>query len=93
MPHSTLTSRGRTTVPTAIRKQLGIRVGTRLAWHVMPDGLVIVRAKTRSLRDMAGLLKSKVHPGKKVSIEDMKSWRRTAPRPDAPATKPAARSS
>jgi len=38
------------------RPQLGLRAGTRLVWHVMRDGLVVIRAKTRSLRDMAGML-------------------------------------
>ena len=37
----------------------------------MPDGTIIVRAKTKSLLDMAGMLKA---PGKRVSVEDMSPW-------------------
>ena len=76
MPDSILRTKGRTTIPAQVREQLGIREGTRLVWHLMPDGSLIVRAKTRSLRDMAGMLKSKAPKGRKVSIDDMKSWRR-----------------
>lgn len=76
MPDSIITTKGRTTVPAQVREQLGIREGTRLVWHVMPDGSLIVRAKTGSLRDMAGMLKSKTHNSTRVSIDDMKAWRR-----------------
>jgi hypothetical protein len=42
-------------------------------WHVLPDGRLIVRAKTHSLLDLAGTLKS---PHKKpVPIEAMNPWR------------------
>ena len=73
MTESTITSKGQTTVPAQVREQLGAVAGTRLVWHVMPDGSIIVRAKTRSLRDMAGMLKAP--KGKKVSIDDMNPWR------------------
>ena len=39
----------------------------------MPDGTVIVRAKTQSLLDLAGALKAP--KGKKVRIEEMNAWR------------------
>ena len=59
MSESTITAKGQTTV--------------RLVWHVMPDGSLIVRAKTLSILDLAGTLKAPA--GKKVSIEDMNAWR------------------
>jgi len=43
-----------------------------LTWNLMPDGTAIVRAKTKSVLDLAGMLKAP--PGKKVSIEDMNPW-------------------
>lgn len=73
MPESTITAKGRTTVPRQIRERLGAGPGTRLVWHVMPDGSLVVRAKTLSLLDLAGSLKAP--KGKKVSIEDMNAWR------------------
>ena len=73
MPESTITAKARTTVPRQIRERLGAGPGTRLVWHVMPDGSLVVRAKTLSLLDLAGSLKAP--KGKKVSIEDMNAWR------------------
>ena len=73
MPESTITSKGQTTVPRQVREQLGAGPGTRLVWHVMPDGSLMVRAKTLSVLDLAGSLKSP--KGKRVSIEDMNAWR------------------
>jgi AbrB family looped-hinge helix DNA binding protein len=70
---STITTKGQTTVPRQVREQLGAGPGTRLVWHVMPGGGLIVRAKTHSVLDLAGSLKS---PKKKpVAVEDMNPWR------------------
>ncbi len=41
---------------------------------VMPDGTIIVRAKTKSVRELAGIVK--LPKGKRVAIEDMNPWRR-----------------
>lgn len=73
MSESTITAKGQTTVPRQVREQLGVGPGTRLIWHVMPDGSLIVRAKTLSILDLAGSLK--VPKGKRVSIADMNAWR------------------
>lgn len=73
MSESTITAKGQTTVPRQVREQLGAGPGTRLVWHVMPDGSLIVRAKTLSILDLAGTLKAP--KGKRVSIEDMNAWR------------------
>ena len=73
MSVSNLTVKGQTTVPQLIRDALHAEPGTRLHWHLMPDGTVIVRAKTQSLLDLAGTLKAP--KGKKVRIEEMNAWR------------------
>ena len=73
MPESTVTAKGQTTVPQPIRDALNAEPGTRLQWHLMPDGTIVVRAKTRSILDLAGMLKAS--KGKKVRIEDMNAWR------------------
>lgn len=73
MPESTITVKGQTTVPQPIRDALHAQPGTRLQWTLMPDGTIIVRAKTKSILDLAGMLKAPM--GKKVRIEDMNAWR------------------
>ena len=73
MSESTITAKGQTTVPRQVREQLGVGPGTRLIWHVMPDGSLIVRAKTLSILDLAGSLKAP--KDKRVSIADMNAWR------------------
>ena len=73
MAESTTTGKGRTTVRAAIRALLHARPGTRLVWSAMPDGTIIVRAKTKSILDMAGMLKAP--KGKRVSVDDMNPWR------------------
>ena len=70
---STITAKGQTTVRLRIRESIGAGQGTHLVWHVMPDGSVIVRAKTRTILDLAGSLKPA--KGKHVAIEDMNAWR------------------
>ena len=73
MTESTITARGQTTVPAEIRTLVDAKPGTRLVWSVMPDGTIIVRAKTKSILDMAGTLKAP--EGKHVSVADMNPWR------------------
>jgi AbrB family looped-hinge helix DNA binding protein len=73
MAESTITAKGQTTVPRQVRERIGAGPGTRLVWHVMPDGGLIVRAKTRSVLDLAGSLKAP--KGKRVPIEAMNAWR------------------
>jgi AbrB family looped-hinge helix DNA binding protein len=73
MFESTITVKGQTTVPQPIRDALQVQPGTKLQWTLMPDGTIIVRAKTKSLLDLAGMLKAP--KGKKVRIEDMNAWR------------------
>ena len=73
MIESTITAKGQTTVPADVREKIGAGPGTHLIWHVMPDGRILVRAKTRSILDMAGIIKPP--EGTHVPIEDMNAWR------------------
>jgi AbrB family looped-hinge helix DNA binding protein len=73
MIESTITSKGQTTVPVEVREQVGAAPGTRLVWHVMPDGRILVRAKTKSILDMAGMIKPR--KGTHVPVEAMNAWR------------------
>jgi AbrB family looped-hinge helix DNA binding protein len=73
MAESTITAKGQTTVPADVRALVHATPGTRLVWSVMPDGTIIVRAKTKSILDMAGMLKAP--KGRRVSVEDMNPWK------------------
>jgi antitoxin PrlF len=70
---STITAKGQTTVPAEIRALVDAKPGTRLVWSAMPDGTIVVRAKTQSILDMGGMLKAP--KGKRVSVDDMNPWR------------------
>ena len=73
MTESTITAKGQTTVPADVRALVNAKPGTKLVWSVTLDGTIIVRAKTKSILDMAGMLKAK--NGKSVAVEDMNAWR------------------
>lgn len=73
MTESTITAKGQTTVPADVRALVNAAPGTKLVWSVTPDGSIVVRAKTKSILDMAGMLKAP--KGKHVTVEEMKAWR------------------
>ena len=56
---ATLTSKGQTTIPKEIRDSLGLQAGDRMNFTLMPDGTVVMRVKTKSVMDLAGLLRRK----------------------------------
>jgi antitoxin PrlF len=64
---ATLTSKGQTTIPKGIRDSLGLQPGDRMTFTLMPDRTVVMRVKTRSVMDLAGLLRKKGR--KPVAIE------------------------
>ena len=70
---STITAKGQTTVPAQVRELIQAAPGTRLVWTVTPDGTIVVRAKTKSILELAGALK--VPKGKRASVEQMNAWR------------------
>lgn len=68
MPHSTVTSKGQTTIPEKIRKALGIKPGDKLEYLVDGDNATIrVHPGTRSLK---GVLSSK--KGKAISFAEIR---------------------
>ena len=73
MAESTITVKGQTTVPADVRALVHAKPGTRLVWSVMPDGTIIVRAKTKSILEMAGMLKAP--KGRRVKVAEMNPWR------------------
>jgi len=72
MLEATMTSKGQTTIPKDIRDVLGIKSGDRITFTQMSDGTVMLRAKTKSLAEIAGALhKEAMAP---VAIEHMTPW-------------------
>ena len=56
---STLTSKGQTTIPKDIRDSLSMKAGDRMAFTLMPDNTVVMRLKTKSITELAGVLYKK----------------------------------
>ena len=73
MTVSTITARGQTTIPAAVRALVQAKPGTKLVWSVTPDGTIIVRAKSKSILTMAGMLKTA--KGRHVAVGDKNTWR------------------
>ena len=57
---STITSKWQVTIPANVRKEIPFQVGQRIAWEVEGDKLV--GRRVRSIRELAGCLKSDVSP-------------------------------
>ena len=56
---ATLTSKGQTTIPKEIRDSLGMKPGDRMTFTLMPDGTVVLRVKSKSIMELAGVLHKK----------------------------------
>lgn len=66
---ATLTSKGQTTIPKAIRDGLGMKAGDLITFALMPEGIVIMRVKSKSVMKLAGMLHKKGR--KSVPIEQL----------------------
>ena len=67
MAFATVTSKGQTTIPKSVRDAAGLQAGDRIHFTVLPDGTIIVRAKTKSVRD----LPRKAVTRRRVSVSQM----------------------
>jgi AbrB family looped-hinge helix DNA binding protein len=56
---ATLSGKGQTTIPKPIRDSLRLKAGDKMSFTLMPDGVVLMRAKNRRVADLAGLLYKK----------------------------------
>ncbi len=56
---ATLTSKGQATIPKEIRDGLGVKAGDRMTFTLLSDGTVLLRAKNKSVMDLAGKLRRK----------------------------------
>ena len=66
---ATLTSKGQTTIPKEIRDGLSMKAGDRMTFTLMPDGTVVMRVKTKSVTELAGVLHKKGR--KPVPVEQL----------------------
>ena len=66
---ATLTSKGQTTIPKEIRDSLRMKPGDRMTFTLMSDGTVVMRVKSKSVADVAGILHKKGR--KPVPVEQM----------------------
>lgn len=57
--YATLTSKGQTTIPKEIRDGLDMKSGDRITFTLMPDAIVVMRLKNKSITDLAGTLHKK----------------------------------
>jgi antitoxin PrlF len=57
MPTSTMSSKGQTVIPKAIRERLGLQPGDALDFVVQDDGDVILRPALEDVRRLKGVLR------------------------------------
>lgn len=72
MANATLNAKGQVTIPTEVRQALNLQPQDKLNFTVMPDGTVIMRAKTLRLADLAGITG---YRRRAIAVSDMKAWR------------------
>lgn len=70
MSEATMTSKGKITIPADIRQSMGLTAGQRVVLTQLDDGTTLMRAKTRSILELKGLL-APAPCTSKVEIEDM----------------------
>jgi len=69
MPAATLTSKGQTTIPKAVREYLRLRPGDRMEFILEENGRVVLVPAVVDVRELKGILSP---PKKPVTIEKMK---------------------
>lgn len=75
MSEATMTSKGQITIPSEIRTALGLEAGERVVFTRLDDGTTVMRAKTRSVMELKGMLKP-ARSRRKPAIEEMNIGRR-----------------
>ena len=73
MLEATMTSKGQTTIPKAIRDYLHLGAGDRMTFTRLADCTVILRAKTKSIMELGGILKRTDAPA--VPADEMTLWK------------------
>ena len=76
MAEATITSKGQVTIPADIRKSMRLTEGERVVFTVLDDGTTVIRAKSRSLVELKGMLKNVRARKNRVPIAEMSIGRR-----------------
>ena len=76
MSEATMTSKGQVTIPADVRKALGLTAGERVVFTQLHDGTTVLRAKTRSILELKGTLKTVRSKKRKVALDAMNIGRR-----------------
>ena len=71
MSEATMTSKGQITIPADIRKSMGLNAGERVVFTQLDDGTTVIRAKTRSILELKGMLTKARRHKRKVALQDM----------------------
>lgn len=72
MSEATVTSKGQVTIPSEVRKAMGLAAGKRVVFTPMGDGSTVMRAKTKSVLDLRGVLGK---PRKRIAVDKMRIGR------------------
>ena len=66
---ATITSKGQTTIPKAVRDKLNLKPGDQIDFVFEDDGRIVIRARNKRLEDIIGILKRPGQPT--LSVEEM----------------------
>ncbi|MEQ9450811.1 MAG: type II toxin-antitoxin system PrlF family antitoxin [Pseudomonadales bacterium] len=69
MAEAAVTSKGQITIPADVRKAMGLKTKDRVVFTVLPDGTTVMRAKTKSITELEGILRNS---GRKVAVSEMR---------------------
>ncbi len=70
MSSATITSKGQVTIPSSIRRRMGLSAGDRVEFVELPSGEFAILPAVDDIRFLKGILKS---PARPVSIDDMRA--------------------
>lgn len=68
MPEATVTSKGQITIPAQVRRDLGLKTGSRVSFVQLDNGAYEIVAKTESIASLKGVIAA---PERPVTIEEM----------------------
>jgi antitoxin PrlF len=71
MSEAIVTSKGQVTIPPEIRRAVRLTAGARVVFTLLDHRTMIMRAKTRSISELKGLLKPARGKRRRVAIKEM----------------------